>query len=100
MKTLKALAITAALTAALAVTTARAFPQSYHDRNEGWQNYQAPSSQYGLSQAQGLNPPAPCDMRQFDIKPLPPVQSLYPQGPSGVIIGPNGQNYYWFQNGR
>ena len=78
---------------ALLAFTIPAIAQNYYESHSGYQrDYQPP-------QAQTLQPRVPIDPSAFAIQPLYPVPPINPRT-SGVIIGPNNQTFYWFQNGR
>ena len=70
------------------------------------QGYQQDYQQTQQTQTQHINPYLnPVDPRNFskggafEIKDLPQVAPLNPRS-SGVILGPNGEAYYWYGNGR
>ena len=100
MKPLKVLVITAALTVALGITTARAYDyddnQTSHDSRQGFQAQSRFQNQPSLSQQ--VHDAYQVDPRAFNhtLSPDPNAQNRS----TGVIIGPNGQAWYWYQNGR
>ena len=81
----------------LAFTAGIASAQGYYGSQQDYQQTQQ-------TQTQHINPYLnPVDPRNFskggafEIKDLPQVAPLNPRS-SGVILGPNGEAYYWYGN--
>ena len=84
----------------LAFTAGIASAQGYYGSQQDYQQTQ----QTQQTQTQHINPYLnPVDPRDFskggafEIKDLPQVAPLNPRS-SGVILGPNGEAYYWYGN--
>ena len=93
--TLKGLGLILLILASTAgIATAQDYSGYQSDCQQGWQQPQGYQSQ----PTQTLQPQTQIDPRAFQHRPIPLTDTN--QGSSGVILGPHGQNYFWFENGR